>query len=53
MSKRGKVLLVIVGAIVVLAIVGMSIDYGTGLVRDMVSKAVQENLDSQVTKGPV
>ncbi len=53
MSKRGKVLLVIVGAVVVLAIVGMSIDYGTGLVRDMVAKAVQENLDSQVTKGSV
>jgi translocation and assembly module TamB len=53
MSKKGKVLLVIAGVVVVLAIVGMSIDYGTGLVRDMVSKTVQENLDSQVTKGSV
>lgn len=49
MSKKAKILLVLAGVLVVIAVAGMSINYGTGLVRDMVTEAVAENMDSEIS----
>ncbi|MGC9372028.1 MAG: hypothetical protein ACP5DY_01780 [Thermovirgaceae bacterium] len=53
MSKKLKVLLVVAGVVVVLVVAAMSIDYGTGLVRDKVAEAVRDSLGSEVTRGSV
>ncbi|MGC9490856.1 MAG: AsmA-like C-terminal region-containing protein [Thermovirgaceae bacterium] len=53
MSRKSTILLILIGVVVLLAVAAMSIDYGTGLVRDKVAEAVRDNLDSQMARGAV
>lgn len=53
MSRKSTILLIVIGVVVLIVVAAMSIDYGTGLVRDKVAEAVRDSLDSQVARGSV
>ncbi len=53
MSKKSKILLIVAGVVVILVAAAMTVDYGTGIVRDKVAEVVRDNLDSEVTRGAV
>jgi len=53
MSRKSTILLILIGVVVLLVVAAISIDYGTGLVRDTVAEAVRDNLDSQIARGAV
>lgn len=53
MKKIHRVLLVLAAAVVILSLAAMSLNLGTDTVRDIVSEAVTEKLDSRITIGSV
>ena len=53
MSKGRKMLLILGVCLAVIAAAAMTINFGADMVREKVSEAVTENLDSQITIGSV
>ena len=53
MKRIHKVIIVLAVTVVILAVVAMSMDLGTDMVRNTISEAVAENLDSRISIGSV
>ena len=53
MNKKGITLVLLVCAVLALALVGFTMDLATGLVREKITQAVVQGLDSRITLGEV